>query len=102
MTVGVTMKTAAGSRRRRLSSASKTSSSSLARSRRTLVSTATSGLFLALSAINQFHAALEQALAFFVGKMIGDSARLLGRTSAEGNRFCGCLAFLHAGSFHAN
>jgi len=66
-----------------------------------LVSTAASGLFLALSAINQFHAALEQPFAFFVGKLIGNSARFLGETGTERYGFGGCFAFLHADSLEA-
>jgi len=52
MTVGVAMSSQAGNRRRTVSSASMTSSSSFARSRRTLLSTAMSGLLFTPFGIN--------------------------------------------------
>src|SRR5213593_139284 len=82
-------------RRRIVSKASKTSSSSLARSSRTLLSTAMSGLFLTASPIDELHPPLEQSLAFLVAQVIGDRACFLGQSGAEGNLFRDAASLFH-------
>jgi len=83
MTVGVTMSSQAGNRRRTVSNASMTSSSSLARSKRTLLSTAMSGFLFAPFGIDHLHTAMQQPLALLVGEGVRRRARFLGQPGSE-------------------
>src|SRR5947207_6609320 len=76
--------------------ASSTSSSSLARSSRTFESTATSGLFLAPSAINQLPPLEQKPLTFLVRESVRRRACLLGQARAKRNGFNGRNALFHS------
>lgn len=85
MTVGVTMNSQAGSRRRIVAKASMTGSSSFARSNRTLVSTATSEFLRAPVGIDHLHPPMQKPLALLIGEGISRRASLLGQACAEGD-----------------